>query len=89
MVELGKGWWEIERGKDTRGKPEVKRVRKSIRDTSFWTPKEFAAIMKVSHLTVLEWIRDGRLEAEKLPQGYRISVEQADRFLENQGKKKA
>ena len=42
---------------------------------------EVARMLKVSRITVLRWIKDGRLRARKLGKGYRITERDLELFL--------
>lgn len=42
---------------------------------------EVARMFKVSRITVLRWIKNGRLRARKLGKGYRITEQDLDLFL--------
>jgi excisionase family DNA binding protein len=84
VVQLGKGWWEMDRAKSKRGAPEpVKPVRKSIRDIEFWPVKKVAEKLNVTPQSVLEYIKNGKLEAQPAERGYLISVDAVDAYLEN------
>lgn len=46
------------------------------------TPNEAAQILKVDRLTIYRWIKSGRLEARRLPDGgLRIEAEELEKLL--------
>lgn len=48
----------------------------------FFTPKEIAETLKVHHLTVLRWIKEGKIRAIKIGRGWRIKDEDLQKFIE-------
>lgn len=48
---------------------------------NIYTPKEAAAILKVSERTVNEWLRSGKLKASKIGRQWRITETQLNEFL--------
>lgn len=50
----------------------------------YYTPQETAELLSVHYLTVLDWIKKGRLPALELGDGkrkiYRITIEHLERF---------
>jgi excisionase family DNA binding protein len=46
----------------------------------FYTPKEVAALLKVSERTVRRWIREGKLRARRFGRQLRIPTEALDKF---------
>ncbi len=51
-------------------------------DDVYYTTKEVAKLLKVSHLTVLRWIEAGKLEASKPGGEWRISATALGKLLE-------
>jgi len=47
----------------------------------FLTVKEIADILKVSFLTVYEYIKSGKLKALKLGRNYRVAIEEFQDFV--------
>lgn len=47
----------------------------------YYTPAEVAEILKVKRQTVYTWIREGRLQADKIGRTRRISEAQLQEFL--------
>lgn len=52
-----------------------------------YTPKEVAAMIKVSERTVNEWLRNGKLRASKLGRQWRITEQQLNDFLKDHEQK--
>lgn len=50
-------------------------------NNSFYTVEQVADTLKVHWQTVLNYIKNGKLEALKLGKGYRISQESLDNFV--------
>jgi len=59
-------------------KPEPK-------DVLFYRPSELAEILGITHQTVLNWIRQGKIKAKKLMFGriYRIPKEEFEKILKD------
>lgn len=47
----------------------------------YYTPAEVAEILKVKRQTVYTWIREGRLQADKIGRTRRISEEDLNKFV--------
>ena len=54
-----------------------------------YTCEEVAKIFGVKTLTVWSWIRNGRMEAIKMPKGYRIEEKAIKAYTNNKSKKGA
>jgi hypothetical protein len=92
VIELGKDWWTVDRAQVAPGKKEAikkARPRKSVRETHFFTPKQLAEKFGLCTDTIRDWIRCGLLDAQPLPQGYRIADYAVEEFLESQRTKGA
>ena len=46
----------------------------------YYTAKEVSEILRVSFQTVLKWLREGKMESDKVGNQYRITQEQLDKF---------
>ena len=57
-----------------------KRVMKQA--VIFYTPKEVAALLKVSERTVRRWIGEGKLRALRFGRQLRIPMEALDKFVQ-------
>ena len=51
-------------------------------EETYYTVPEVAETLKVSHMTVYRWIKDGKLAAYKLGGEFRITKRDLERFLE-------
>ncbi|PTM58404.1 helix-turn-helix domain-containing protein [Desmospora activa] len=49
------------------------------------TPKEAAERLAVSPLTIKKWMRDGKIKGTKLMSVWRISEEEVDKLVKNEG----
>lgn len=90
IIELGERWYERDRPgiKGQTTKVTVKRERKSIRQTKFYTVQEVADMLRRDYKTILRWIAENSIEAQPMPQGYLISDEAIERFLDEQKDKR-
>ncbi len=52
-----------------------------MKSNSFYTVEQVARLLQVHWQTVLNYIKNGRLEAVKLGRGYRISKDALDSFI--------
>jgi len=53
-----------------------------MKERSWYTPAEFARLVGVSHVTVIKWIKKGKIKAGRLPSGrYTIPREEVERVL--------
>jgi excisionase family DNA binding protein len=50
-------------------------------EETYYTVPEVAETLKVSHMTVYRWIKDGKLTAYKLGGEFRITERDLERFL--------
>ncbi len=51
-------------------------------EETYYTVPEVAETLKVSHMTLYRWIKDGRLSAYKLGGEFRITERDLKQFLE-------
>jgi excisionase family DNA binding protein len=51
-------------------------------EETYYTVPEVAETLKVSHMTVYRWIKDGKLVAYKLGGEFRITERDLEQFLE-------
>ncbi len=49
---------------------------------TFYKPTKAAEILNVSYQTILNYIKDGKLKAMSLGNGYRIKKEDLEEFIE-------
>lgn len=50
--------------------------------TELLTPNELANALKVDRITIYRWVKGGRIQASKLPDGQiRIPIEQLEKLL--------
>jgi excisionase family DNA binding protein len=59
-----------------------------MKSNSFYTVLQVAELLQVHWQTVLNYIKNGKLEAVKLGKGYRISREALDIFIKQSSSKK-
>ncbi|MCD6132351.1 MAG: helix-turn-helix domain-containing protein [Candidatus Hydrothermae bacterium] len=53
-----------------------------MKGRSWCTPAEFARLVGVSHVTVIKWIKKGKIKAGRLPSGrYAIPKEEVEKVL--------
>ncbi len=52
-----------------------------IKNNAFYTVKQVAELLQVHWQTVLNYIKNKKLEATKLGKGYRVSQRSLDRFI--------
>ena len=50
-----------------------------------YTPKEVSLILKISYRATLDMIKNSNLEAMKVPGGYRVSREDLETYINNNG----
>ena len=60
-----------------------------MKNNSFLTVEQVAQALQVHWQTVLNYIKNGRLEALKLGKGYRISQEALEKFIKTNSITKA
>jgi excisionase family DNA binding protein len=50
-------------------------------EETYFTPQEIATKLKVSDASILRWIREGQMQATRLPGGWRITETALNEFL--------
>ena len=50
-----------------------------------YTPKEVSLILKISYRATLDMIKNNNLKAIKVPGGYRVSREDLETYINNNG----
>jgi excisionase family DNA binding protein len=48
---------------------------------TYFTPQEIATKLKVSDASILRWIREGQMQATRLPGGWRVTETAFNEFL--------
>lgn len=55
----------------------------SYMEEQFYTLQEVAKLLKVSYMTVLRWVKSGKLKASKVGKQYRVKKEVFETFTES------
>jgi excisionase family DNA binding protein len=54
--------------------------------TQYYTVQEVAKLLKVHEQTIFRWIREGKLQSDKIGRNQRITQKQLDNFIKNENK---